>query len=63
MSVLELLCVMLASKAVLNVKINLPNIKDDKFKKDIIQKIDQMRVDAVKYRDKVLDVVNEKISK
>jgi formiminotetrahydrofolate cyclodeaminase len=54
---------MLASKAVLNVKINLPNIKDDKFKKDIIQKIDQMRVDAVKYRDKVLDVVNEKISK
>ncbi len=49
--------------AVLNVKINLPNIKDDKFKKDIIQKIDQMRVDAVKYRDKVLDVVNEKISK
>jgi glutamate formiminotransferase / formiminotetrahydrofolate cyclodeaminase len=49
--------------AVLNVKINLPSIKDDKFKNELNGKIDGMRSSAVKYRDKVLGSVNEKISK
>jgi formiminotetrahydrofolate cyclodeaminase len=49
--------------AVLNVRINLPSIKDDKFKNDLDGKIDGMRSIAIKYRDKVLGSVNEKISK
>ena len=49
--------------AVLNVNINIPNIKDEKFKKDIVSRIDDMRSNAVKYRDKVLGVINERISK
>jgi len=49
--------------AALNVKINLPNIKDEKFKKDLEQKIDGMRKDVVKYRDNVWRSVNEKIGK
>jgi glutamate formiminotransferase / formiminotetrahydrofolate cyclodeaminase len=49
--------------AVLNVNINMPNIKDKKFKQDILEKIDKMRAEAIKYRDEVLGVINERISK
>lgn len=49
--------------AVLNVMINLPNIKDEAFKKDMILKINGLRSKAVDNRDKILGVVNEKIIK
>ena len=49
--------------AILNVKINLPNIKDTKFKDELNNKVESMRSNAIKYRDKVLGVINEKISK
>ena len=49
--------------AILNVRINLPNIKDDSFKKDITDKIEDLRTKATKGRDKILEAVNEKIGK
>ncbi len=49
--------------AVLNVMINMPNIKDENFKKDIMTKISGLRSKAVNSRDKILGVVNEKITK
>ncbi|MEI6092641.1 MAG: glutamate formimidoyltransferase [bacterium] len=49
--------------AVLNVNINLPNIKDTKFKEELKKEIELMRSKAIKNRDKVLGGVNEKISK
>jgi glutamate formiminotransferase/formiminotetrahydrofolate cyclodeaminase len=49
--------------AILNVRINLPNIKDESFKKDLTSKIDDLRTKATKGRDKILEAVNEKIGK
>ena len=49
--------------AILNVRINLPNIKDEAFKKDLYGKIDDLRNKAVKGRDKILEAINEKIGK
>lgn len=49
--------------AILNVNINLPNIKDVKFKENLSKEIDMMRSKAIKNRDKILGGVNEKISK
>ena len=49
--------------AILNVRINLPNIKDESFKKDMVSKIDNLRTKATKGRDKILEAVNEKIGK
>ncbi len=47
--------------AVLNVLINLPNIKDESFKKDISSKIKELRSKATVQKDKILGVVDEKI--
>ncbi|MFH1223159.1 MAG: glutamate formimidoyltransferase [Pseudomonadota bacterium] len=49
--------------AVLNVRINLPNIKDEKFKNDVSKQINGMRTDALKFRDEILRVVDGKIGK
>ena len=49
--------------AILNVRINLPNIKDESFKKELTSKIDNLRSKSIKGRDKILEAVNEKISK
>ena len=49
--------------AVLNVKINLPNIKDVPFRDDINSKIEGLRSKAVTEKDKILGVINEKIGK
>jgi glutamate formiminotransferase/formiminotetrahydrofolate cyclodeaminase len=49
--------------AILNVRINLPGIKDETFKKDLTGKIEELRNKAVKGRDKILEAVNEKINK
>ncbi len=49
--------------AALNVNINLPNIKDESFKKEISVKLNSMRSKAIEYRDKVLAAVNSKIQK
>lgn len=49
--------------AILNVNINLPNIKDTKFKENLSKEISLLRSNAIKNRDKVLGGVNEKISK
>jgi len=49
--------------AILNVRINLPNIKDNNFKKDLSEKIEGLRNKAVKGRDRILEAVNEKIGK
>jgi len=49
--------------AILNVKINLPNIKDETFKKDLYSKIEDLRARATKGRDKTLEAINEKIDK
>ena len=47
--------------AVLNIRINLPNIKDEAFKNDLNSKIEDIRSNAVKYRDNILGTVDEKI--
>lgn len=47
--------------AILNVEINLPNITDDKFKKDLLGKIDGLREEIIQNRDKVLEIVKTKI--
>jgi glutamate formiminotransferase/formiminotetrahydrofolate cyclodeaminase len=49
--------------AILNVRINLSSIKDEAFKKDLAGKIDELKLKAVKGRDKILEAVNEKINK
>ena len=47
--------------AALNVNINLPSIKDDKFKNEMKTKIEGLRSKAAKGRDKVLEEVNKHI--
>jgi len=47
--------------AILNVEINLPNITDDKFKKELLGKIDGLREEIIQNRDKVLEIVKSKI--
>ncbi len=49
--------------AVLNVMINIPNIKDESFKKQINERIKDLRSKATNSRDKVLGIINEKITK
>ncbi|MEI6079059.1 MAG: glutamate formimidoyltransferase [bacterium] len=49
--------------AILNVRINLPSIKDQKFKTELNSKISEMTSSAIKHKDKIIGVVNEKISK
>jgi len=47
--------------ATLNVSINLPNIKDESFKNEVVEKINSMRATTTEYRDKILAAVNSKI--
>lgn len=49
--------------AVLNVKINLPSIKDITFKKELLAKIEELKASAIKNRDYVLKLIEDKISK
>jgi glutamate formiminotransferase / formiminotetrahydrofolate cyclodeaminase len=49
--------------AILNVMINMPNIKDESFKKQINDRIKDLRSKAINNRDKVLGIINEKITK
>lgn len=47
--------------AVLNVKINLPNIKDETFKNDLSSKIDKMKSLSIRYKDEILKITEDKI--
>ncbi len=49
--------------AVLNVMINLPNIKDELFKKEINSKIESLKITALNQKNKILGVIDEKIRK
>lgn len=46
--------------AALNVKINLPNIKDESFRKEINAKLSSFKNDALKLKDEILKIVNNK---
>lgn len=48
--------------AALNVNINLPSIKDSKFREEMQNNILRLRKEAVEYKDKVLEVVNKTIA-
>ncbi|MDV3426987.1 MAG: cyclodeaminase/cyclohydrolase family protein [Bacillota bacterium] len=47
--------------AILNVKINLASIKDDKYKKDIMEKCDFIILEGIKKKEEILKEVNKKI--
>lgn len=47
--------------AILNVNINLPSIEDNAFKEKLLTSIEEFRNLAVKNKDKILGLVNEKI--
>lgn len=47
--------------AILNVKINLASVKDDKYKKDIMGKCDFIISEGIKKKEEILKEVNKKI--
>ncbi|MFA6940926.1 MAG: cyclodeaminase/cyclohydrolase family protein [Clostridiaceae bacterium] len=47
--------------AILNVKINLSSIKDDKYKKDIMEKCEFILSEGIKKKEEILKEVNKKI--
>ena len=49
--------------AILNVKINLPGIVDDKLKKEAKYKIDNFRSEGIELKTKIMEIVNIRIEK